>query len=213
MTGRGAERPPVGRFGRRRRAHDHAHIERRRAVFELLESRCVLSAQAAALLHPTYVVHGNSFSPALLTAAPTGLTPTQIRHAYGFDQISFGSVQGDGSGQTIAIIDAYDSPTIASDLHSFDAYWTAHGYNLPDPPSFKRVAQDGSTNYPSTDPAGAGIPTARGRSRRHWTWSGHTPCAPKASILLVEANSPSESDLFRPPSTTPAISPAWQRSR
>ncbi len=196
MTVRGAERPPVGRFGRRRRARDNAHIERRHAVFELLESRCVLSAQAAALLHPTYVVHRNGDSPALLTAAPTGLTPTQIRHAYGFDQITFGSVQGDGSGQTIAIIDAYDSPTIASDLVSFDAYWTAHGYNLPDPPSFKRVAQDGSTNYPSTDPAGAGNPNG--------TWEVETALdvewahalAPKASILLVEANSPSESDLF-----------------
>ena len=208
MTGRGAERPPLGRLGRRRRAHDNAPVERRRAVFELLESRCVLSAQAAALLHPTYVVHSNGASPALLTAAPTGLTPTQIRHAYGFDQITFGSVQGDGTGQTIAIIDAYDSPTIASDLHTFDVYWTAHGYNLPDPPSFTRVAQDGSTNYPSTDPAGAGNPNG--------TWEVETALdvewahalAPKANILLVEANSPSESDLFGRRRLCQQVSPA-----
>src|SRR6185295_4664940 len=50
------------------------------------------------------------------TSAPQGLTPTQIRKAYGFDQISFGAIQGDGRGQTIAIIDAYDAPTIANDL-------------------------------------------------------------------------------------------------
>ncbi|HEV3416195.1 MAG TPA: S53 family peptidase, partial [Pirellulales bacterium] len=149
------------------------------------------------LFHPTYVIqrHDGSSTP-FSTSAPTGLTPTQIRHAYGFDQITFGSVQGDGTGQTIALIDAYDSPTIASDLHNFDAYWTAHGYNLPDPPSFSRVAQDGSTNYPSTDPAGAGNPSG--------TWEVETALdvewahvlAPKANILLVEANSPSNSDLF-----------------
>ena len=54
----------------------------------------------------------------LLTSGPTGYSPAQMRHAYGFDQIS-----GDGSGQTIAIIDAYGSSTIQSDLNIFsDAY-------------------------------------------------------------------------------------------
>jgi subtilase family serine protease len=48
-------------------------------------------------------------------------TPAQILHAYGTDQISFnqGTVKGDGSGQTIAIIDAYFDPTIQSDLAAF----------------------------------------------------------------------------------------------
>ncbi len=201
MTGRGAETQLTGRLDRpgrhyRRRRRD-ARSRRRAFAFELLEARCVLSAQAATLLHPAYVVEHSGASPALtLTATPAGLTPTQIRQAYGFNEITFGSVQGDGTGQTIAIIDAYDSPTIANDLQAFDAYWTAHGYNLPAPPSFVRVAQNGSTNYPSTDPAGAGNPNG--------TWEVETSLdvewahalAPKASILLVEANSPSESDLF-----------------
>src|SRR5713101_4800566 len=45
-------------------------------------------------------------------------TPAQIRHAYGFDQISFanGRVQADGSGQTIAIVEAFHDPKIAGDL-------------------------------------------------------------------------------------------------
>src|SRR5947209_12604607 len=48
--------------------------------------------------------------PASGTGLPYGYAPSQIRHAYGFDQITFngGTVQGDGSGQTIAIVDAYD---------------------------------------------------------------------------------------------------------
>ncbi len=200
MTGRGPDTQVTGRGDRPGRLYRRARCDarRRRAfAFELLEARCVLSGQAATLLYPTYVVYRSGASPEFTTTAtPTGLTPTQIRHAYGFDQISFGSVQGDGTGQTIAIIDAYDSPTIASDLHAFDAYWTAHGYSLPDPTSFVRVAQNGSTNYPGTDPSGAGNPNG--------TWEFETALdvewahalAPKANILLVEANSPSESDLF-----------------
>src|SRR5262245_48272366 len=42
---------------------------------------------------------------------PTVLTPVQVRHAYGFDQLTFvvngRAIAGDGSGQTIAIINAY----------------------------------------------------------------------------------------------------------
>jgi len=32
-----------------------------------------------------------------------GLTPSEVRHAYGFDRLSFNGVAGDGRGQTIAI--------------------------------------------------------------------------------------------------------------
>jgi subtilase family serine protease len=44
-----------------------------------------------------------------------GLTPGQIRHQYGFDQIS-----NVGAGQTIAIVDAYEHPFIESDLAIFN---------------------------------------------------------------------------------------------
>jgi len=74
--------------------------------------------------------------------------PSQIRQAYGINDITFGSIVGNGAGQTIAIIDAYSDPTIATDLHAFDQQ-----FGIPDPPSFKRVAQDGTTNYPPVDPA------------------------------------------------------------
>jgi uncharacterized repeat protein (TIGR03803 family) len=45
-----------------------------------------------------------------------GFTPAQLRHAYGYDQLST-----TGSGQTIAIVDAYGSPTIQADLNTFCA--------------------------------------------------------------------------------------------
>src|SRR5439155_2023110 len=51
-------------------------------------------------------------------SVPAVFTPGQIRHAYGFDQITFanGSIVGDGRGQTVAVVDAYDDPFIFSDL-------------------------------------------------------------------------------------------------
>src|SRR5438067_942873 len=63
----------------------------------------------------------------------SGFTPDQLTHAYGLDAITFttssgATIKGDGSGQTIALIEAYHNPTLVSDLHTFD-----RTYNLPDP--------------------------------------------------------------------------------
>ncbi len=55
------------------------------------------------------------------TTAPTGYSPEQIRHAYGFDALT-----NNGAGQIIAIVDAFDDPTIASDLQTFINF-----YGLP----------------------------------------------------------------------------------
>src|SRR5579862_574488 len=82
----------------------------RQPLLELLESRDLPSTTT---FSPDYLLHtnGGSASPNS-TAGPTGTTPTQIRHAYGTDQITFGTgasaVPGDGTGETIAIVDAYD---------------------------------------------------------------------------------------------------------
>ena len=95
----------------------------------------------------------------LQTASPRGFVPSQIRHAYGIDQITFsnGTITGNGTGQTIAIVDAYDDPKLvnstsptfsSSDLHQFDV-----AMGIPDPPSFIKVNQTGGSTYPPTDPA------------------------------------------------------------
>src|SRR5947209_3131112 len=48
-------------------------------------------------------------------AAPgIAYTPATIRTAYGFDQVRFGGLVGDGSGQTVAIVDCYDNPRFVS---------------------------------------------------------------------------------------------------
>src|SRR5439155_6317097 len=76
----------------------------------------------------------------------TGSTPAQIRHAYGVDQISFngGAIPGDGSGMTIAIVDAFDDPNIANDLHQFDLQ-----FGLPDPTLTKVNQTGGASPLPS----------------------------------------------------------------
>jgi subtilase family serine protease len=111
------------------------------------------------------------------------LTPVQVRHAYGFDQIAFSangrSIAGDGTGQTIAIVDAYDDPNIASDLKAFDSK-----YNLPNPTFVKA--------------------TPEGQPRANAGWSTETALdvewahaiAPGADILLVESKSSSLTDLL-----------------
>ena len=42
-----------------------------------------------------------------------GFTPAQIQTAYGINAIRLDGVIGNGAGQTIAIVDQYNDPTIA----------------------------------------------------------------------------------------------------
>jgi hypothetical protein len=116
------------------------------------------------------------------TAGPTGYTPAQVRHGYGFDQVFFNGAAGDGGGQTIAIVDAYDDPNIAWDLHQFDLT-----YGLPDP-YLTRVNQSGGAALPAVNATWA-VEISLDVEWAH-------AIAPGANVLLVEANSNSNADLF-----------------
>lgn len=146
--------------------------------FEQLEDRVVLSASIGSLktvAMPTMAAMKKSLG----YSHPVGLTPIQVRNAYSFNNIDFGGVPGDGAGQTIAIIDARNDPTIASDLAVFD-----QTFGLPAPPSFTVVNQAGGVKLP--------------KSNRSWAqeiaidveWA-HA-IAPAANILLVEAKTSSD---------------------
>jgi hypothetical protein len=116
------------------------------------------------------------------TAGPAGYTPARFRNAYAMNGISFNGITGDGRGQTIAIVDAYNSPTIQADLKKFDAQ-----FGLVDPPSFKVVSQTGSTTaLPPVDPVGAGKNNWELETALDVEWA-HA-IAPMANLLLVEAN-------------------------
>jgi hypothetical protein len=149
---------------------------------EGLEYRVVPSTSSEAVAVAPPVLFSTNYEeyhvpgsyPSWLTPGPQGIlsqdngsaegflyTPQQIRTAYGVNDISFGGTPGDGTGQTIAIIDAYDDPSFvdstagnfsSSDLAQFDK-----AFGLPDPPSFTKYTQYGqTTNLPGTDPKGPG---------------------------------------------------------
>lgn len=125
------------------------------------------------------------------SALPTGYTPAQIRHAYGFDTVVFGATPGDGAGQTIAIVDAYHTPTALNDLKLFDKQ-----FNIPDPPTFKVVSQTGSTiALPPADPAGPGNPQGNWEAEALLDIQWAHAIAPGADILLVEADDSSPANL------------------
>jgi subtilase family serine protease len=168
---------PLDRGGHGRRAR-----ARRPLRVEALEPRQLLSASRFA---PDYVVVSDHIKTPLAGPSGAGYTAAQIRAAYGFSNLSFGSTAADGRGQTIAIIDAYNDPNITSDLAAYDA-----GMGLAAPPSFRIVNESGGTSLPGTDPSQG--------------WEGETALdvewahaiAPGANIILVEASSASDNDLF-----------------
>jgi subtilase family serine protease len=83
-----------------------------------------------------------------------------------------------GAGQTIVIVDSFGSPTIQSDLATFDAE-----YNLPAPPSFKIIQPAGQV--PAWDPTGANGDLGWGAETSLDVEWAHS-MAPGANILLVE---------------------------
>lgn len=113
-------------------------------------------------------------------SSPYGFTPAQIRHAYGFDL-----VENKGAGQIIGIVDAYDDPNIEADLGVFDRQ-----FNLPACTSangcFRKVYATGRRPVGNSN---WGVEIALDVEWAH-------AIAPQATILLVEANSNSLSDLF-----------------
>jgi len=113
----------------------------------------------------------------------SGLTPAQVTHAYGLDAIAFptasGTVKGDGSGQVIALIEAYHDPTIAADLATFD-----QTFDLP-APELNVANQAGAVTN-----AGWELEESLDVEWAH-------AIAPGAAILVVEAQSQSRQSLLR----------------
>lgn len=131
--------------------------------------------------HSQVIVGSDHVTP-FASTSPSGLSPAQIKSAYGFSTSST-----IGAGKTIAIVDAYDDPTAEKDLGVFSSQFglpactTANG-------CFKKVNQTGGTSYPRTN-SGWALEISLDIQWAH-------AVAPGATILLVEANSASYSDLL-----------------
>ena len=102
----------VAEVAHRQRDHHHVHSHPG-------GPRAEINVVAAPLGNAPIAAAGTASAP----AGP--YTPTQIRHAYGFDRLS-----QTGAGQTIAIVNAYDDPTIAADLGVFDQTYKLSAANL-----------------------------------------------------------------------------------
>ncbi|MFL5627708.1 MAG: peptidase S8 [Ktedonobacteraceae bacterium] len=122
----------------------------------------------------------NSFLVTPFSSSPSGYNPADLQSAYNLPSSTA------GSGQTVAIVDAYDDPNAESDLGVYRSQFglpactTANG-------CFKKVNQSGGTKYP----------------RANGGWAQEisldldmvSAICPNCHILLVEASSNSLANL------------------
>ena len=145
-----------------------------------LHNACAAAAPGFAHCDAIVQVKKTSTGVTPFASTPSGLTPANLQSAYKLPSSSA------GSGQTIAIVDAYNDPNAESDLAVYrsqfglSACTTANG-------CFKKVNQSGGTSYPSSDTG----------------WSEEisldldmvSAICPNCHILLVEASSTSFANL------------------
>jgi subtilase family serine protease len=139
------------------------------------------AAQATVLIHPDVQQVGRvSTSPPTTADCEAQFKvacyePTQVQRAYNLPALYAKGVTGKGA--TIVIVDSFGSPTIKSDLATFDGQ-----FGIPAPPSFTIL-----------QPAGP-VPPFDSTNGTMLSWAGETTLdveyahtiAPGASIVLVE---------------------------
>jgi subtilase family serine protease len=115
--------------------------------------------------------------PACLTstALPLCYTPQQMRQAYGVQPLLDAGITG--KGRIITLIEAFQDPTIQTDLHLFDTE-----FGLPDP-QLNVIAPFGSTPFNANDPVQTGF---AGETALDVEWA-HV-MAPDATIVVIQAN-------------------------
>ena len=122
----------------------------------------------------------NSANAKPAASSPGGYNPVDLQSAYGL------SATG-GSGQTVAIVDAYNDTTAEADLGVYRAQFglpactTANG-------CFRKVNQTGGTSYPSNNAGWA--------EEISLDIDMVSAICPNCHILLVEATSASDANLY-----------------
>jgi subtilase family serine protease len=113
-------------------------------------------------------------------AAPSGLSPANLQSAYKLPSSSA------GSGQTVAIVDAYNAPTAEADLATYRSQYGLPPCNTANG-CFKKVDQNGGTSYPRTDGGWA--------QEISLDLDMVSAVCPNCKIVLVEATSSSFANL------------------
>lgn len=157
-----------------------------------LDASLVNVTQAITGLNSFQVMHHNYVKRSAVanSAVGSGVTiPVLMQKAYGMDKLYSKGL--DGSGQTIAIVDAYDDTSVENDLN-----YSSQHFGLPACTSasgcFTKLNEYGqAAPLPAVSPA-----------NDDWspevsidTQSAHS-MAPGAKIILLEANSPNNNDLY-----------------
>lgn len=162
------------------------------SVLALLVASLPLLAQMpeapAGYAHTNVVVNTDR----LPEIGPTGILPAQFRAAYGFNKIP-----NFGRGMTIALIDAYADPNIAADTAYYSNYLHLQPCNL-------QVVQLGTVEGQGWD------------LEESLDVQQACALAPQANVVLVEAVSNSNPDLFSaiavavaPPYNANVVSMSW----
>ncbi|MGN6275553.1 MAG: S53 family peptidase [Solirubrobacterales bacterium] len=165
-AGSAAAEPPPGP------GHSGLHHQRVCGPVMLGEARC------------DSAIVTNAGGKPLVTSAPAGYGPGELRSAYNLAAAS----ASNGSGQTIAIVDAYDDPNAEADLGVYRSH-----YGLPactgggTSPCFKKVNQSGGTAMPRSDSGWA--------QEISLDLDMASAICPNCKILLVEATSNSFANL------------------
>jgi subtilase family serine protease len=151
------------------------------AAFLAVAAAVLAVGAGAASAAPLFQLVPNRFAQPPTTAeceATAGIAcynPAQFHRAYGTSKLYALGITG--RGETIVIVDSYGSPTIESDLATFDAQ-----NGLPAPPSFNIITPVGTPppyNGNILDDGGWAIETSLDVEWAH-------AMAPGANILLVE---------------------------
>jgi Calx-beta domain/FG-GAP-like repeat/Carboxypeptidase regulatory-like domain len=141
-------------------------------------------------------------NPSVVTAP---IDPSQMRTAYGLNLLP-----DSGTGITIAIVDAFNDPTIVTDANAFNTAFSLPLFNSAGGPTLTVLGQTGTTTLPGNSPAGDDWSVEESLDVQ-WAHS----IAPNANIVLYEANSDAGLDLYDTEATAAAnpkvsvISNSW----
>ncbi len=131
----------------------------------------------------------------VLFSSTAGLSPAVVRDAYGFDQVVYSNgtsaVAADGRGQTIAIVTAFDAPTLTNDLDVFDKLFSLDGEQ-----SLYAAYGAASTVLTKHEMSTSETADASWSQEASLDVEWAHAIAPGAHILLVEAASDGLSDLL-----------------
>lgn len=150
------------------------------------------AASGQARNHPTFMIRRigtrANGTPRVTSGTPTGLPPSAIQHVYNLSGLS--PTSNAGSGQIIAIVDAFADPNALADLNVFNAR-----YGYPALSTCTSLTQAGAC-FEISQPSGRPATNADWALEESLDIEWAHAEAPGAKIVLVEASSASNSALF-----------------